>query len=290
MIKLYKVMSTPYNNESNIDLPELPDGLYYPFKRLPGTMLFTYAFECIEVALKHALEHEQRDKQAADCIAAYQALVESWDLPGCRARIDEMAKYKEDFSTWQSALNEAVKKNKPLPDWPWEWANVLVKTDYNADFHELVKRAYSFVLIAFNRKLDIENETPKIVPGKSLLWLLAIAYSLIVHYLPYAEVEGPAVLAEESVIEYYRFCAELPVWPGSRPERWTKTAIRQTLKREGYRLKHYTAIQYGAEMWYRARVLCDKAREAADYYCIDPLDLSERIKPYDEATGWPRSK
>jgi hypothetical protein len=37
-------------------------------------------------------------------------------------------------------------------------------------------------------------------------------------------------------------------------------------------------------MWYRARVLCDKAREAADYYHIDPLDLSERVEPYVSKT------
>lgn len=109
-------MSTPYNNEPNIDLPELPDGIYYPFKRLPGVMLVTYAYACIECALDYALEQEQSNKQAADSIAAYQALVKSWDLPGCRARIAEMAEYKEDFSTWRRALNEAVKKNEPLPD------------------------------------------------------------------------------------------------------------------------------------------------------------------------------
>lgn len=286
-------MSTPYNNKPNIDLPELPDGIYYPFKRLPGVMLVTYAYACIECALDYALEHEQSDKQAADSIAAYQALVESWDLPGCRARIAEMAEYKENFSTWQRALNEAVKENKPLPDWPWEWASVLVKTDYNADYHELVRHAHSFVLSGFNRKLDIENEAPKIVPEKSPLWLLTIAYSLIVHYLPYAEVEGPAVLADESVIEYYRSCAELPVWPDTRPERRAKTAIRQTLKREGYRLKHESVIRMGAEAWYKCRVNPGTIEAYVNELVkedIYPLraNIEATIAPYDEATAYPR--
>ena len=286
-------MSTLHNNEPNIDLPELPDGIYYPFKRLLGTMLVTYAYACIEYALDYALEHEQRDKQAADCIAAYQALVESWDLPGCRARITEMAVYKEDFSTWQRALNEAVKENKPLPDWPWEWASVLMKTDYNADFHELVKHAYAFVLRAFNRKLDIENQTPKILPEKSPLWLATIVHSLVVNYLPYLEVEGPAALAEKSLITFLRFQAELPVWPDSRPERDAKKAIRQTLKREGYRLKHESVIRMGAEAWHKCRVNPGTIEAYIDELAREykyPLraNIEATIAPYDEATAYPR--
>lgn len=296
MIKLHKVMGTPYNNILNIDLPELPDGIYYPFKRSPGTMLATYAFACIEVALKHALENEQRDKQASDCIATYQALVKSWDLPGCRARIGEMAKHKEDFSTWQNTLNKATRENKPLPDWPGEWINVLVKTDYNTDYHELTKHAYSFVLRAFNRKIDIENRTPKILPDKSPLWLATIVHSLVVNYLPYSEVEGPAALADKSLIEFIHFQAELPVWPGSRPGRDAKKAIRQTLKREGYRLKHESVIQMGAEVWYKCRVnpgtieaYLDDLDELAeeDTYPLR-ANIEAIISPYDEATAYPR--
>jgi len=288
-------MATLHNNESNIDLPELPDGIYYPFKRLPATMLATHAFECIEVALEHALEYQQRDKQAANSIAAYKALVKSWDSPGCRARIREMAKDKEDFSTWQRALNEAVKENKPLPDWPTGWANVLMKTDYNPDFHELAKQAYFFVLGAFNRKLDIENQTPKILPQKSPLWLATIFHSLVVNYLPYSEVEGPAVLADESVIKFIRFQTELPVWPSSRPERDAKKAIRQALKREGYQLKHESAMRKAAEMWYKCRVnpgsieqYLSDIGDQYPYIIMQRGNVEALIAPYDEATGYPR--
>lgn len=283
----------PDSRESHNDLPRLPDGIYYPSGGLPGGMLITYAYACIECALDYALEYEQKDRRAAQSMAAYRALVQSWDLPGCRARIAEMAEYKEDFSTWQRALNEAVKEKKPLPDWPWEWTNALVKTDYNADYHELVKHAYSFVVRAFNRKLDIENKTPKIVPQKSPLWLLTIAYSLIVHYLPYSEVEGPAVLANQSVVEYCQFCAELAVWPSSRRKRWANTEIRRTLKREDYRLKHGSVILRGAEAWYKCRVnpgtieayLNELVKE-----CKYPAraNIEATIAPYDEATAYPR--
>lgn len=309
MIKLHKVMSTPYNSEPNIDLP---DGIYYPFQRLPGVMLVTYAFECIEVALKHALKHEQEDKQAADCIAAYQTLVQSWDLPGCRARICEMAKHKEDFATWRRSFDETVSEGKPLSDWPWEWAYSLVKLEYNADFHELVKHAYSFVLRAFNRKLDIENQTPKILPERSPLWLATIVQSLVVNYLPYSEVGGPTVLADESVIDFAQFQAELPIWPGPRPERQSKKAIRQTLKREGYRLKHHSVIRKGAEMWYKCRVSPGSIEEYLDEvdeqarkidishftknelrkcekaYYPSRSNIEAAIAPYDQATAYPR--
>ncbi|MFC2032825.1 hypothetical protein ACFLUS_05700 [Chloroflexota bacterium] len=56
------------------------------------------------------------------------------------------------------------------------------------------------------------------------------------------------------MIKFARFQAELQDWSGSRLKRQLKKVIRQTLQREGYRLKHYSVIQKSVELWYKCLV------------------------------------
>ena len=56
-------MSTPCNTELNA---ELPDSIYYPFKRLPGVRLAAYAFACVEAALEHAEEEILKNRNGAN--------------------------------------------------------------------------------------------------------------------------------------------------------------------------------------------------------------------------------
>lgn len=282
-------MNTPYS-ELNTELVELPDGIYWPFKRLPGSRLATYAFACVESALKYSEEAQ----------AIYARIVQSWELPGCQALIHEMARPKEDTSTWLCSLDEALNGDKPLLDWPTAWTDAFATARDNADFCTLWKCAGYFVLMSFNRKGDLDNRAPKVIPfapGKDpYLAMAVVVYSLMDYLAMRPEVEGPRAWSDESLTRFVRFCGDaLAGASTTRKERESGQAIRQTLRREGYKLKHYSKMRRDAEAWYKCRVspgtieaYLDELAKADIHADLDRGNLENAIAPYDEATGYPR--
>lgn len=143
------------------------------------------------------------------------------------------------------------------------------------------------ILAAFNRKADLDNGTPKILPPKSPHLAQAVVFCSLIDYLQLKpKLKGARVIPDIEIKEFHWFCWSLANGATTRPGR----QIRKTIRHHGFNLQHYQTILDGAEMWYKTRVLCNTAREAADYYRIDPVDLSKRIEPYDDATGWPRHR
>ncbi len=291
-------MNTPHS-ELNTEFEELSDGIYWPFKRLPGSRLAAYALACIEYALNCALEHEQNDKQAAASIAAYQAVIQSWDLPGCQTLIDAMAQPKEDTSTWLYSLDEALNEDKPLDDWPTAWTDAFRTAGDNANFCTLWRCAGYFVLMSFNRKIDLDNRAPKVIPfapGKDpYLAMGVVVYSLIDYLAMHPEVERPRAWSDKSLTRFVRFCGDtLAGASTTRKERESGQAIRQTLRREGYKLEHNSKMWKNAEVWYKCRVSPGSTEEYLDeiaYQSETDLERSNvvtAIAPYDEATGYPR--
>ena len=280
-------MNTPYS-EPNTELAELPDGIYWPVKRLPGVKLAAYAFACVESALKYSEKAQ----------AIYARIVQSWDSAGCQALIDEMARPKEDTSTWLCSLDEALNRDKPLLDWPTAWTDAFATARDNADFCTLWKCAGYFVLMSFNRKGDLDNRAPKVipfVPGEDpYLAMAVVVYSLIDYLAMRPEVEGPRAWSDESLTRFVRFCGDtLAGASTTRKERESGQAIRQTLRHEGYKLKHDSKMRRDAEAWYKCRVspgtieayLGDLAKD--DIY-LERSNIETAIAPCDEATGYPR--
>ncbi len=286
-------MNTPY--EPNNERARLsywqpwPDGKYWPFKRWPDSMLAAYAFACVETALEHAEE---------EVWTAYSAVVQSWELPGCQALINEMARPKEDFSTWLRSLDEVLKGDKPLLDWPTAWTDAFATARDNADFCTLWKCAGYFVLMSFNRKGDLDNRAPKIIPfapGKDpYLAMAVVVYSLMDYLAMHPEVEGPRAWSDESLTRFVRFCGDtLAGASTTRKERESGQAVRQTLRREGYKLKHDSKMRMDAEAWYKCRVspgnietyLNEQAEQGID---MERGRVENDIAACDEATGYPR--
>ncbi len=267
--------------EYNTCLAELPDGIYYPFKRLPESKLEIYAIACVETALKYS----------ENARIIYTAIVFSWDLPGCRELINEFKRCKVETKIWLRDQAKAVARNEPQPDPPDIWKDIITKFKDLTDVPKLLKVIRGFILIAFNRGADLENETPKIIPVKSPYLVRAIFFSSLLDYLNLrSELKGPGVISDTELTEFHWFCRTLASNPTTRISRQIRRYIVRTLRESDFTLHHYQTIFDGAEMWYRARVLCDTSRKAADYYRIDAIDLSKRIEPYDDAAGWPRHK
>jgi len=281
------MMRTSHLNELGYDtsrsayLSELPDAIYWPFKRLPESKLEAYAATCVETALMFSEDARQ----------IYTGIVQSWELLGCQALIGDFAQCKQDTRTYLCNRAKAAVENESLPRWPDSWNDVISKAEGNTDFHKLLKYVASFILGAFNRKIDLDNHALKVLPRESpYLGKAVVFYSLLDYLSEKPELRGPRVISGTELTEFHWFCRTLASNPTTRMSRQVRRQIVRTLRKNDFTLHHDQTIVDGAEMWYRARVSCDTAREAADYYHIDPVDLSKRIEPYDDATGWPRHK
>lgn len=258
-----------------------PDAIYWPFERLPESKLEAYAEACLEIALKYSEEAQ----------AIYDKIVLSWELPGCQLLIGDFARYKQDTRTWMRKRAESVARNEPPPDRPKWIRDVVVKYEDDADVLELLKYVVDLIRVGFNRKVDLENQMPKVIPSKSPYMVWAIFFYSVSGYLKIRpDLKGPRVISDTELTEFRWFVRTLASNPTTRMSRQVRHQIVRTLHKKDFTLHNYQAIVDGAEMWYRARVLCDTAREAADYYHIDAIDLSKRIEPYDDATGWPRHR
>ena len=281
------MMRTSHLNELGYDtsrsayLSELPDAIYWPFKRLPESKLEAYAATCVETALMFSEDARQ----------IYTGIVQSWELLGCQALIGDFAQCKQDTRTYLCNRAKAAVENESLPRWPDSWNDVISKAEGNTDFHKLLKYVASFILGAFNRKIDLDNHALKVLPRESPYLGKAVVFcSLLDHLSEKPEMRGPRVISDTKLTEFRWFCRTLASNPTTRMSRQVRRQIVRTLRKKDFTLHNYQTIVDGAEMWYRARVLCDIAREAADYYRIDAIDLSKRIEPYDDATGWPRHR
>ena len=277
--------------EANLELNRLwlPDGIYWPFKRLPESKLDTYAIACVETALKYSEDAQQ----------IYAAIIQSWELPECQVLIGDYVQAKQDTRTYLSNQYKAVIRNQPLPSWPNAWIEVIAKHKDNTDFHKLLKYVADFVLTAFNRKQDVENQAPKVLPRESPYLGKALVFSSLLDYLSEKpELRGPRVIPDNELTQFRWFCRTLSSNPTTRMSRQVRRQIVRTLRRN-FNLHHYSKLLGDAEKWYKSRVnpgtIEDYLQELADLdiegekpIYPDRGRIENDIAPCDEATGYPR--
>ena len=262
-------------------LAGLPDAIYWPFKRLPEYKLEVYAAACVDTVLMFSKEAQE----------IYTGIIQLWELSGCQALIADYTQCKQDTRTYLRNRAASVVRNESLPSMPDVWIEVIKKHEGNADIHKLLKYVAFLIVTGFNRKVDLDNQSPKVIPRKSpYLAQTIVSCSLLDYLSKKPEARGSRVIDDDELAKLHWFCSIPASNPTNRKERRAKHKIVKTLRREDFTLHHYQTILDGAKIWYRARVLGNTAREAADYYRIDSTDLSKRIEPYDDATGWPRHR
>lgn len=274
-----------YDTKLNNYLPDLPDAIYWPFKRLPGSKLAAYAMACVETALKYS----EKARAIYDGI-----VVQSWELPDCQAMICEFTRYKQDTRTWLRSLDKAVVRKDPLADFPTAWTDVIMKAKDNADFHKLLARAAYLVLVGFNREIDLQNQMPKILLEKTpYLGMAIVVHSLLDYLAIKPELKGPRALSDESSARFIQFCHTLASNPTTRKRREIKHTIVQKLRCEGYTSCHFGKLSKVAEQWYKCRVnpgTIEAYRDelANEYIYLERSNIEKAIAPCDEATGYPR--
>lgn len=254
--------------------------IYHPFTRLPAIKLDYYAMACLEIVLEHS----------QDARSIYSEVVKSWELPGCQPVIDEFAKHTSDVRVWYSEVAEAAVKHHSMPDFPKALEDACIKYQDDTDFRKLLNYSGSLILIGFNRKNDLENQTPKVLPSRALYLARAISFYSICEYLHTNPLKNPN--PENLVLggELYDFSQILTSNHTNREDRRLKQEIISKLRDRGFSLCHDETISAKAELWHKARVVSNTLREAADKESLDPIDLSKRIAICDDATGYPRHK
>ncbi len=269
---------TPLNN--NAQLPDLPDAIYWPFKRLPELRLEAYAEACLEIALRYS----------EDARAIYTRVVQSWELPGCQVLIDGFRKHKGAYRAYQRDRARAVVRNQPLPDLPDGCKDVILKAESNADASKLGKYVGYLILVGFNRRADLENKNPKVLQGRSSYLAQSIVSASLLDFLEiWPELKGPRIMPDTELAEFRWFCHTLTGRATTRPSR----QIRRTLRRHGFNLHHYQTIADGAEKWYKSRVNPGTieaylAELGTQGIYLDRGRIENDIAPCDEATGYPR--
>jgi len=245
--------------------------LYWSLGRDIDSKLWPYAVACLEAALN----------LSDIAVASYAKIVEAWDLPGCQDIKNSCLKHWPDTQAWLGKMKNAYASREVLPELPG-LASTYAKHEHDPDFKTLNLLAAQFVLLNFNRLQDIEEETYKVIPGTQSLHLTkAIAVRSIIDHAEY----DAANLRRYQLPVVERIMTAKP-YPDTRKEREIRRQITNVSRSEGFNLMADDTLLNLAEMWYRARVLCSTLREAADYYRIDSTDLSKRIRPCDDATGY----
>lgn len=249
--------------------------LYWPLRRDVDSKLWPYAVACLEAALS----------LSDIVIASYSKIVEAWELPGCQNIKNTSLKHWPDTRTWLDTMTKAYANNGTLPELPGV-TETYAKYKHDADFNTLNLLVAEFVLLAFNHHQDIVEEAYKVTPGaKSIHIIEAIVTRSIIDHAGYEA----AKLHRYQHPDIDHIMTAKP-WPSTRKEREIRQQNTNTYKNEGFSLKADDTLLGLGEMFYRARVLYATLREAADYYSLDPLDLSKRIRPCDDAAGYPYQK
>jgi hypothetical protein len=233
---------------------------YWPVESLP----FAYAMACVQVVILHG----KADKQ-------YQEAKEAWGLPDCVSVAEGIVVNYFDLKEIVRGCPSLFNNLESGPD----------KYAGSKDFLHLINSLCEFIKIGFNREIDRANEVLKVLPDADSPLFKAVIVWTLADYLG---------IKLEDWAQYRSLVRDGKVYDTddimtNKPTHRIHRELVSLLKGYGKQV-HDGKLLDAAEMWHRARVLYNTLREAADYYHLDPIDLSKRIEPYDDATGWPRHK
>jgi len=171
------------------------DANYYPLKRLPQSELFYTAEACFQVALDHS-EHIR---------AIFTKVVNAWEHPGCFLLMSE--EFEANSAHIGEWLASAITYDNRNADAPMPSFGELVGIDKaktyneNTDYRYLGDCVNELIIQGFNRKIDLDNKKPKVLPEKAPNLIAAITMRSLIAYLELdLAVQDKARLGEEGRI------------------------------------------------------------------------------------------
>lgn len=259
---------------------------HLPLKRVPESRLAYAADQCLQVVL-------DRSEEAS---AAFFKVVEAYMLPACFQPMYNAA--YERRGQIRSYVNGTLKydtRNGNARAWPSlvNYLGVDVADYDNADMRHLCSCINELILKCFNRKQDLDNECPKIVPDPATGEPKHLVNAVSMRALIVALKADIARLDREVRGENGRILVAKEL--STRKERRIKSELLNKARQQGLVLVHDSKLYAGAEVFYGCRVnpgsITDYLNELADQ---DPPIIRDRARIsldlalYDEATGYPR--
>lgn len=266
-----------------------------------------YCGACLTVVL-------ERSEEARDI---YSQIVQSYRLPDIRAAFkklecelpsrDVMAMWKENVEELRTRRSENKEEPRLLvPDGDFfaafndkasgysyvfkEWFNLESEQILSPHFRHWWELIIGLIRVGFNRKSDRDAGTYK-VTGENSQFLF-----FVIHMRAFAEHRRVGVVNDDKVkaIMIDRAIYDLTTLLGDKPTTRRHRLQTEGYKQAGYRLLHHHKVERSAMWWYQSRVVYSGPEdfwwhewsEESDLW--DWPNLSNAIKPCDEALGYPR--
>jgi len=254
---------------------------------------FAYAVACVEIVLLHS------DK--ANTI--YNEIREAWELPGCRDLIGGFKDCLPVTNDWQAKALKAREKGEPIPDCPDEWLDTYFKhapayfegEAHNIDWEYLLNKIKELILVGFNRQIDQDNETWKVIPYTSPYLAGVIILRSQAEYCKVKLENLNKYRPTRIDSQLYDLNTIMADKPTAGTERQIYRKLVKVYQDYGFTLKHDAKLLKDADQWYKCRVnpgsieayLDELANLDLPIY-LERSNIETAIAPYDEATGYPR--
>ncbi|MFC1954024.1 hypothetical protein ACFLU7_00500 [Chloroflexota bacterium] len=272
---------------------------YYP----PEMMRFALCSACLDVVLS-------KSEKAREL---YDRIIDCHDLPGCRDAWDILG---EKIPARSKLMKQIVKESGYDYNKPPQTSNVgipfmrgllkggidlvnkyqkkyqplvLKNKTRSRDFETLIGRINEFIKVGFNNEVEQARGRYKITVVSSellvstiSLWSLGEYYGVDLGNFQKLKVpRGKKVHNLGDIVS------------GKIPDRMHRELATNYIN-AGFKLKHDQKLKGGAGLWYDCRVTYSGPEE----YCrkmlinneveLHPANVSNEIKPFDEAVGYPR--
>lgn len=259
---------------------------HWPFESLE----YLYAVACVETVLRYS--------EAANSI--YDEIVGAWKFPGCQALLKGFNDCSEVTNNWIVKAFKALENGKPLRDWPHEWPETYFKfaptyfegEPHNDDWEYLLDSMDEFIFVGFNRQIDLDNETYKVIPDNSPLLKSAIIF---LSRAENAKVKPEDFRYRQTRIDgiLYDIDAIMAEKPTADPGRNIYRTLINTYQQYGFKLKHNDKLLEYAELWYKSRVSPGTIEACRDEFAnqgiyLERSNVETVIADCDRATGYPR--
>lgn len=232
--------------------------------------------------LEIALEWSEYNRQL------YLPVVEAFKTTEARAIWDRVAWQAKENPKRYHALMRAVYSAAPLDEMPHGVAGMFASDLLGflgnpQDLPSLIGSTDRFIFECFNKREDIDFNTPKVVanPETGLTWAVWTRAFADAHNL---DLDALGRQVPGSVADIFG------KKPTTEAERQRKTHVREDHKRFGIGLVHDEAWLRDAEIWYIAKV--DPGNFAAVRNLLQKYDnpkISHIIAPYNKAAGYATS-
>ncbi|BAS32094.1 hypothetical protein [Dehalococcoides mccartyi] len=256
---------------------------------MPETMPIVYCFACLQVALASSEETKDIYKQILDC---YRLSGVSNLFSTFKDEIPSEEKCKEQIraSNIDGLFSEFIdnifnNKSKELAFW---FGDDNLETN-NPDIELYQRLITELINMGFNNQLEQAKSVYKITRENSPLLVLAIKFYSSADYNHMQYLENERMVGLKILGHTYDFTKSIRTKPGSRKHR----DQTKRFKKDGFTLCHDEKIVKVATRWYYSRVkysgpkeFCDKMK--CKEFTFDPSNISNEIKPCDEAMGYPR--